>query len=45
MTEVIGYDKYVYDRTLDTHIKNIRKKLWNSKIILTVRGEWYRLNK
>ncbi len=45
MTEVIWYDKYVYDRTLDTHIKNIRKKLWNSKIILTVRGEWYRLNK
>jgi len=26
MTEVIGYDKYVYDRTLDTHIKNLRKK-------------------
>lgn len=45
MTEVIWYDKYVYDRTLDTHIKNIRKKLWDSKIILTVRGEWYRLNK
>ncbi len=45
MTEVIWYDKYVYDRTLDTHIKNIRKKLWDSKLILTVRWEWYRLNK
>lgn len=45
MTEVIWYDKYVYDRTLDTHIKNLRKKLWDSEIILTVRWEWYRLNK
>lgn len=45
MTEVIGYDKYVYDRTLDTHIKNLRKKLGWKEIILTVRWEWYRLNK
>jgi DNA-binding response OmpR family regulator len=45
MTEVIWYDKYVYDRTLDTHIKNLRKKIWNSNVILTVRWEWYRLNK
>ena len=45
MTEVIWYDKYVYDRTLDTHIKNLRKKLWENEIILTVRWEWYRLNK
>ena len=45
MTEVIWYDKYVYDRTLDTHIKNLRKKLWKNEIILTVRWEWYRLNK
>jgi len=45
MTEVIWYDKYIYDRTLDTHIKNIRRKIWNSKAILTVRWEWYRLNK
>jgi DNA-binding response OmpR family regulator len=37
MTEVIGYEKYVYDRTLDTHIKNIRKKLGNPDVILTVR--------
>jgi two-component system response regulator BaeR len=45
MTEVIGYEKYVYDRTLDTHIKNIRKKLGNPDVILTVRWEGYRLNK
>ena len=45
MTEVIGYDNYVYDRTIDTHIKNIRKKLNNKDMIITVRGKWYRLNK
>lgn len=45
MTEVIWYDKYIYDRTIDTHIKNLRKKLWNKDLILTVRWEWYRLNK
>jgi len=44
MVDVIWYDQYVYDRTLDTHIKNLRKKVWKD-IILTVRGEWYRLNK
>ena len=45
MTEVIGYEKYMYDRTIDTHIKNLRKKIWDKEMILTVRGEWYRLNK
>lgn len=45
MIEVIGYDKYMYDRTLDTHIKNLRRKMWNKDLILTIRGEWYRLNK
>lgn len=45
MTEVIWYDKYVYDRTLDTHIKNVRKKIADKDLILTVRGQWYRLNK
>lgn len=46
MTEVLWYDKYIYDRTLDTHIKNLRKKIdtWID-IIITVRWEWYRLNK
>lgn len=45
MKEVIGYEKYVFDRTIDTHIKNIRKKLWDKNIILTIRWEGYRLNK
>jgi len=44
MKEVIGYDNYVYDRTIDTHIKNLRRKLWKKEMILTVRGKWYRLN-
>ncbi len=45
MTEVIGYDNYMYDRTIDTHIKNLRRKLENKEMILTIRGKWYRLNK
>jgi two-component system, OmpR family, response regulator len=44
MSEVMWYDNYIYDRTLDTHIKNLRKKLWKKDIILTIRWEWYRLN-
>ena len=46
MTNVLWYEKYLYDRTLDTHIKNLRKKIdiW-SDVILTIRWEWYRLNK
>jgi DNA-binding response OmpR family regulator len=45
MREVMWYDRYIYDRTIDTHIKNIRKKLNNSQMIITVRWQWYRLNK
>ncbi|MCD5375209.1 response regulator transcription factor [Candidatus Gracilibacteria bacterium] len=45
MTEVIGYDNYVYDRTIDTHIKNLRKKLKNKDMIVTIRAKGYRLNK
>ena len=45
MTETIGYDQYMFDRTIDTHIKNIRKKIWDKKMILTVRWVGYRLNK
>jgi len=45
MIDVIWYEKYVYDRTLDTHIKNLRKKINNKNLILTVRWEGYRLNK
>jgi len=45
MKDVIWYDNYVYDRTIDTHIKNLRKKLGWWEVILTVRWKWYRLNK
>jgi len=45
MTEVIWYEKYVYDRTIDTHIKNLRKKIGDKNLIITIRWEWYRLNK
>jgi DNA-binding response OmpR family regulator len=44
MKEIIWYDKYVYDRTIDTHIKNLRKKIWKPDFILTIRWEWYRIN-
>lgn len=44
MKEVIWYDNYMYDRTIDTHIKNVRKKLSQKDMILTLRGKWYRLN-
>lgn len=44
MKEIIGYDKYIYDRTIDTHIKNLRRKIWKKDFILTIRWEWYRLN-
>lgn len=45
MKEIIWYDHYMFDRTIDTHIKNIRKKLWDKDIIITIRWKWYRLNK
>ncbi len=40
----IWYNEYAFDRTIDTHIKNLRKKLWNKDFILTIRWEGYRLN-
>ncbi len=45
MKDTIWYDNYAFDRTLDTHVKNIRKKLEDKDIILTIRWLWYRLNK
>nr|MDD3719806.1 response regulator transcription factor [Candidatus Gracilibacteria bacterium] len=44
LMDLIGYSEYLFDRTIDTHIKNIRKKIDDKDIILTVRGEGYRLN-
>lgn len=43
MKDVMGYDNYLYDRTLDTHIKNMRKKFEKSLIINTVRWVGYTL--
>jgi DNA-binding response OmpR family regulator len=44
MKEIIWYDNYLYDRTIDTHIKNLRKKLDAKDLILTIRWEGYRIN-
>ncbi len=37
MKDIIGYDQYLYDRTIDTHVKNLRKKLGNELEIETIR--------
>jgi DNA-binding response OmpR family regulator len=44
MKEIIWYDNYLYDRTIDTHLKNIRKKLNAKDIIVTIRGVGYRID-
>ncbi|MBR4882074.1 MAG: response regulator transcription factor [Clostridia bacterium] len=45
ITEVWGYDFYGDDRTLDTHIKLLRKSLGKySKFIVTLRGVGYRFD-
>ncbi len=45
ITEVWGYDFYGDDRTLDTHIKLLRKSLGSySKFIVTLRGVGYRFD-
>ena len=44
MKDIIWYDNYVYDRTIDTHMKNLRKKICSSYYITTIRWIWYRLN-
>jgi len=44
LDRVWGYDYYGDDRTVDTHVKRLRKKLGNAgKQIVTVRGAGYRL--
>jgi two-component system, OmpR family, alkaline phosphatase synthesis response regulator PhoP len=43
LDHVFGYDSSSYDRTVDTHIKSLRKKLRKLKdLIETVRGTGYR---
>jgi DNA-binding response OmpR family regulator len=44
MKDVMGYDNYLYDRTIDTHVKNLRKKLGSGIDIETIRGIGYRVN-
>lgn len=44
LMDIIWYSEYLFDRTIDTHIKNIRKKINDKDMILTIRWEWYRLN-
>ncbi len=45
LTEIWGYDYYGDDRTLDTHIKLLRKSLGQyQKFIATVRGVGYRFD-
>ena len=45
ITEVWGYDYYGDDRTLDTHIKLLRKSLSEyARIIVTLRGVGYRFD-
>ena len=45
ITEVWGYDFYGDDRTLDTHIKLLRRSLGEySKFIVTLRGVGYRFD-
>jgi two-component system response regulator ResD len=45
LTEVWGYDYYGDDRTLDTHIKLVRKQLGEyAKYIVTLRGVGYRFD-
>ena len=45
ITEVGGYDYYGDDRTLDTHIKLLRRSLGDSaKYIVTLRGVGYRFD-
>ena len=44
MKDIIGYENYLYDRTIDTHVKNLRKKIGESIEIETIRGIGYRIH-
>ncbi|MEI6710806.1 MAG: response regulator transcription factor [bacterium] len=41
MREIMGYANFLYDRTIDTHIKNIRHKVGDD-VLITVRGIGYK---
>lgn len=43
LDNIFGYDSQIYDRTIDAHIKSIRKKLKSARdYIETIRGAGYR---
>lgn len=44
MKEIMWYDNYLYDRTIDTHVKNLRKKLWEAMNIETIRWIGYKIS-
>lgn len=44
MKEIIWYDHYLYDRTIDTHMKNLRRKIGDAANIETIRGIGYRIH-
>lgn len=44
MKEIIGYERYLSDRTIDTHMKNLRKKFEKYLEIETLRAVGYRLH-
>lgn len=44
MKEIMWYDNYLYDRTIDTHVKNLRKKIWEAINIDTIRWIWYKIS-
>ncbi len=44
MKDIMWYDNYLYDRTIDTHIKNLRRKIWNSINIKTIRWIGYKVS-
>lgn len=43
MKDIMWYDNYLYDRTLDTHIKNLRKKISDEIKIETIRWIGYKI--
>ena len=45
MREIMWYGNYLYDRTIDTHIKNLRKKIPSSIVIQTIRWVGYIISK
>jgi DNA-binding response OmpR family regulator len=43
MKEIIGYERYLSDRTIDTHMKNLRKKFEGYLEIETLRAVGYKV--